>query len=164
MKKNNRIMISKTSVVGLVLLGMLILSACQAEPQVSSQANSQADENVSMAPTQVIEASPTSNTSMAEGGSGNETAGTVEVDLVDNRFEPSELTIKAGTTVTFRNVGSRTHTVTADDGLFDSGTLKSGDTFTFTFTEAGKYAFYCKPHGGPEGVGMSGVIIVNTGN
>lgn len=85
------------------------------------------------------------------------------VNLVDNEFEPTELTIKAGTTVIFTNIGNRTHTVTADDGSFDSGRLRSGATFEFTFTDPGEYPFYCEPHGDPGGEGMSGVIIVTAG-
>lgn len=88
----------------------------------------------------------------------------IVVNLVDNKFEPSELTIKAGTTVIFTNIGNRTHTVTADNGLFNSGRMSSGATFEYTFTEPGEYPFYCEPHGDPGGEGMSGVIIVTAGS
>jgi plastocyanin len=46
-----------------------------------------------------------------------------------------------------------------DDGLFD-GNLPSGADFQFTFDKPGTYPYYCKPHGGPGGQGMSGVITV----
>src|SRR5687768_8704241 len=44
-----------------------------------------------------------------------------EVQVVDFAFEPAAVTVPAGTTVTWTNTGSRPHTVTADDGSFDSG-------------------------------------------
>ncbi|WP_397386503.1 plastocyanin/azurin family copper-binding protein [Paenibacillus terrigena] len=47
------------------------------------------------------------------------------------------------------------HTVTAKDGSFNSESLGKNDTFTMTFTEAGEYEFYCKPHNF-----MTGKIIV----
>lgn len=85
------------------------------------------------------------------------------VSLIDNEFKPNQLTVKAGTTVVFTNTGNRTHTVTSDNGLFNSGRLSSGATFEFTFTDPGEYPFYCEPHGDPGGEGMSGVIIVTAG-
>jgi plastocyanin len=86
------------------------------------------------------------------------------VNLYDNRFDPVELTIQAGTTVVFKNLGSRTHTVTADDRSFVSGNMRSGAIFEITLTEPGEYAYYCEPHGDPGGRGMAGVIIVTAGD
>jgi len=83
-----------------------------------------------------------------------------EVELEDFQFVPRVLTIKVGTEVKFSNKDDVTHTVTSDTGLFDSGGLSKGEEFYYTFTEAGEYPYYCAPHGGPGGVGMSGTIIV----
>ncbi|MCD6059366.1 MAG: blue (type 1) copper domain protein [Thermomicrobiales bacterium] len=52
----------------------------------------------------------------------------VAVQVVDFAFEPGTLTVPAGATVTWTNAGSRPHTVTADDGSFDSGRLDPGET------------------------------------
>jgi plastocyanin len=79
----------------------------------------------------------------------------VEISVVDFAFEPETVTIAAGTTVTWRNDGDRPHTVTADDGSFDSGRLDPGETFSFTFTTAGTFAYQCGFH--PE---MQGTIDV----
>jgi plastocyanin len=84
--------------------------------------------------------------------------GTVKV--VDNRFEQREITIPVGTTVVWTMSAQRPHTVTSDEGLFDSGTLQDGDTYSYTFSEAGDYPYYCVFHGGPGGQGMAGVVIV----
>ena len=66
-------------------------------------------------------------------------------------FSPATLTIKAGTTVTWKNTTVASHTVTSDDGkTFDSGTSNpiaaQTGTFSFTFTKAGTFAYHCAIH------------------
>lgn len=82
------------------------------------------------------------------------------VTIVDSAFQPAELTVPAGTTITWVHQGRLTHTVTANDGSFNSGNLRNGDTFSFTFSEAGSYPYYCRFHGSPGGFGMAGTITV----
>lgn len=52
------------------------------------------------------------------------------------------------------------HSVTADDGSFDSGVLCKGDTFQHVFGFPGTYGYHCTLHGGRGGVGMSGKVTV----
>jgi plastocyanin len=78
----------------------------------------------------------------------------------DSVFQPAELTIQVGTTVIWTQNSVLPHTVTADDGSFNSGTLQNGDTFEFTFTEPGRFPYFCSFHGAPGGLGMAGIIIV----
>ena len=85
---------------------------------------------------------------------------TVAVSAVDNSFQVAAVTVAAGDTVVFTNTGQRAHTVTADDGSFDSGTLTNGQSFSRTFTAPGTYAFYCTFHGGRGGQGMAGTVTV----
>jgi plastocyanin len=68
------------------------------------------------------------------------------VDIVDLAFEPAMLKVEPGATVTWTNTGEAPHTVTADDGSFESGTLETGGTFEQTFTDAGMYAYLCQIH------------------
>lgn len=89
---------------------------------------------------------------------------TTTVAIVDSAFEPVELTVAAGTTVVWNQEGSAPHTVTADDGAFDSGTLNTGDTFEFTFEEPGEYPYYCTFHGAAGGEGMAGTVVVTEGD
>ena len=102
-------------------------------------------------------------------GAGN----IIAVEMNDNlRFAPSEITIKTGDTVEWRNTGSVRHTVTADPGrapgsknialpagaeTFDSGWMKGGQVFRYTFSEPGVYRYICLPH---EGARMFGTVIV----
>ena len=61
-------------------------------------------------------------------------------------YKPKDVDIEVGTTVTWVNNGAQTHTVTDDDGAFDSGDMAPGDKFTFTFKKAGVYNYKCTPH------------------
>ena len=77
------------------------------------------------------------------------------VSIIDLAFEPATLTVEPGTTVTWTNTGLALHTVTAEDGSFDSGTLENGATFEQTFADPGTYAYVCQIH--PD---MTGTIEV----
>ena len=88
------------------------------------------------------------------------------VTTIGLKFMPNDLTVKVGTTVTWQNGETIGHTVTsgawgevnestglrgtqAPDGRFDHALApkgQDGDTFSYTFTEAGEYLYYCQPH------------------
>ncbi len=62
-------------------------------------------------------------------------------------YSVNELTVQVGTTVTWTNNDEgQMHTVTAADGSFDSGFLETGDTFSYTFEDAGEFEYLCTPH------------------
>jgi plastocyanin len=77
------------------------------------------------------------------------------VDIKNLAFSPATLTVSIGTTVTWTNDDSMTHTVTSNSGVFDSGDLPQGKTFSFTFNTAGTFDYHCAIH--PS---MVGHIIV----
>jgi plastocyanin len=81
------------------------------------------------------------------------------VDIEDNAFRPATIEIAVDTTVTWVNHDAAdrrgAHTVTADDGSFDSGDLDQGQTFSHTFEEAGVFSYHCENH--PD---MMGTVIV----
>jgi plastocyanin len=91
---------------------------------------------------------------------GEEGRAEVTVTIKDSRFDTKDITVKAGTTVIWVMDANFPHTVTADDGSFDSGRLSDGETFSFTFDTAGEFPYYCTIHGGPGGSGMSGTVTV----
>jgi plastocyanin len=72
------------------------------------------------------------------------------VSIQDFFFDPDQLTVAPGTTVTWVNEGQAPHTVTSTDGKeLDSATLQPGDTYSFTFKDddAGEtYAYQCTIH------------------
>jgi len=61
-------------------------------------------------------------------------------------FGPKRIEISAGGTVTWTNNDPLVHTITADDGSWDSGPIEPGKSWSHTFTQPGEYAFHCTPH------------------
>ncbi len=89
--------------------------------------------------------------------SGDENAGQeVEVSISNYTFEPKDLEVKVGTTVTWTNLDNVEHTVTANDGAFDSGLFGKDAAFSFTFQTAGSFPYYCIPH--PNMIGTVTVV------
>ncbi|HEX6291134.1 MAG TPA: cupredoxin family copper-binding protein [Herpetosiphonaceae bacterium] len=68
------------------------------------------------------------------------------VDIVDFAYQPDSGVSSVGASVTWTNRGSFAHTVTFDSGAADSGTLTSGQSFTFKFPSAGRYSYHCAIH------------------
>lgn len=68
------------------------------------------------------------------------------VTISNFAFSPKQISVKVGTTVTWTNEDSVAHTVTSDDGFFESGTLNTGDTYSYVFSTPGTYSYYCRPH------------------
>src|SRR6267142_4466363 len=66
--------------------------------------------------------------------------------MIDNfTFEPAQLTVKVGTTVTWKNRDDIPHTVVSA-GKFRSKTMDTDGTFSFTFAAAGEYKYFCSLH------------------
>lgn len=72
----------------------------------------------------------------------------VAVKIQNFAFSPATITVVIGVnnTVTWTNMDSVTHTVTADDGSFGSGDLSNGQTYTHTFTAPGSFGYHCSIH------------------
>jgi plastocyanin len=78
-----------------------------------------------------------------------------DVTIVDFAFEPATLEVSAGATVSWTNTGQVVHTVTADNGAFNSGEMSPGATVTGTFNTPGTFTYHCSIH--PD---MTGTLIV----
>lgn len=99
-----------------------------------------------------------SNTNGGNGGNGG-----TEYDVVmqNTSFSPDELTVSAGTSVSWVNRDGFDHTVTSGtpgnpDGAFDSGTIGPDGTYSRSFSQADTVEYYCSIHGD----NMTAVIIV----
>jgi len=87
-------------------------------------------------------------------------AATHEVQIVEFvGFVPDELNIKVGDTVVWRNSTGTDHNVVADNNSFRNP-LGGQWTFSHTFTEVRDQRYYCQAHGGVNGLGMSGKVLV----
>src|SRR5918997_3535912 len=80
---------------------------------------------------------------------------TITVDISNHAFNPAQLNVAPGTTVTFVNNDTEPHTATADNGLFDTGVLEPGSSFDVFFDGSGTVPYHCELH--PH---MQGGIIV----
>jgi plastocyanin len=80
---------------------------------------------------------------------------TMTVDISNHAFNPAQLNVAPGTTVTFVNNDTEPHTATADNGLFDTGVLQPGSSFDVFLDGSGTVTYHCELH--PD---MQGSIVV----
>jgi plastocyanin len=80
---------------------------------------------------------------------------TTTVNIHDLTFDPATLNVAPGTTVTWTNNDTVAHTVTADDGLFDSGVLEPGQSYSTWLGGSGIVTYHCEIH--PD---MKGSVVV----
>lgn len=85
---------------------------------------------------------------------------TTIVSMTDNVFLASSVTINAGDTVTWTNLGTMQHSTTSDTFVWGSPTLNPGVSFSFTFNNPGSFPYHCVFHGS-AGFGMIGTVTVN---
>jgi plastocyanin len=79
---------------------------------------------------------------------------TTEVKIDNFSFGPGTLTVPVGTTVTWTNRDDIPHTVVSTEGAFKSKVLDTDEKFSFTFSKAGTYPYFCSIH--PK---MTGKVI-----
>jgi FtsP/CotA-like multicopper oxidase with cupredoxin domain len=68
------------------------------------------------------------------------------VTLADNRFVPRQITVKAGTKLTFENKGANWHSVAGAGGLISSGQIGAGQSYTVVIDTPGEYNIVCRHH------------------
>jgi len=90
-------------------------------------------------------------------GSSANTAEPASAEVkVDNfSFGPATLTVAVGTTVTWTNRDDIPHTIVSTDKVFKSKVLDTDEKFSFTFSKAGTYPYFCSIH--PK---MTGSVVV----
>jgi len=94
--------------------------------------------------------------SAAPAAAGTATANATTVDIMNIAYNPAQITIPVGTTVTWTNSDPVPHTVTAQDrSLLQSGTIDPGKSFSHTFDKAGTVDYFCEFH-----ANMHGTIVV----
>ncbi len=88
----------------------------------------------------------------AQAATGPQTA---TVTIENFTFAPAEITVPAGTSVSWLNHDDIPHTVTSDERAFKSPPLDTDDGFTTTFEKPGTYRYFCALH--PH---MTGTVVV----
>jgi len=74
------------------------------------------------------------------------TASVNQILIQGSSFTPASLTVKAGDTVTWTNKDSMNHTVTSNSGVFDSGNIAPGASFSYKFDKEGTFDYKCSIH------------------
>lgn len=124
----------------LLLLALAVAACSSGDDTTTTAAATTTDEA-----TTTSAGSETSTTTDATTSTTSE-AGGAQVIISDFSFNPGDITVTAGSTVTWDNGDGVSHTTTSDDDVWDSGSLGSGDTFEVIFDEPGVYAYHCNIH------------------
>ena len=172
-------------VLGVLAVGLMALAACggTSAPSAAPSASTTGG-GTAASPSGGTTASPGGGTaggavSSAAGGvkeGAKEAVGTVQgntINMSDSlKFDPTDVTISKGETVTWQNTGATVHTATGDPSkattpadvslpsgakAWDSGDIQPQGKFSHTFDTAGTYKYVCVPH---ESAGMVGTITV----
>ena len=100
------------------------------------------------------DAATTEQTATTEKAGGDAAGKTATAEIVDIDYEPRDITVSKGTTITWTNTGSLPHTVTKEGGPgvdFDSGTIEPNGTFEQRFDSPGIVAYHCTIHSNQRG-------------
>jgi len=139
-----------------VAAAMLALAACGSSGDSTSSGASSGDRSYGGGGATTAGAAATTAaaggaaTTAASGGAAP-AAGAGAVTIKDFAFDPGDLTVAKGTTVTWKNDDSATHRIKSGDGSFDSKDLKNGDSFDHTFDTAGTFDYICGIHPSMKG-------------
>jgi len=145
--RTQRLTLRALMTAGLLATALLLASCGDDDSEATTPVNGGATstETESTAP------EPSGNASAPSG----EAVRSQKVEIVDFAYDPDPVTIQAGGKVIWINRDSASHTATADDGSFDTGTLEQGKLKSESFKEPGTYPYFCEIH--PE---MRGTIEV----
>ncbi len=141
------------SLISLFLVSLLLLACTTQVPQLAppqEQPVQPAQQSVQpvvadQAAQSSVDAQPTPSDELPPGRS-------TLVEIKDTAFNPSSVTVKTGGIITWRNLDSVPHTISADDDSFGSGTLAPGDAFSTSFPNAGRFTYTCGIHPSMEGI------------
>ena len=126
----------------IVLLTLVVLLAGCSSPSSTSTSTS-----TSKTTNATVQSSSTITTAASQ--STPKTTGTLSnyvINISNFKFAPDTMTVPVGSTVSWVNKDSISHSVAADSGSFKSGDLATGDIYNYTFKTAGSFAYHCAGH------------------
>ena len=135
------------AIMGVLILGIAVYWYSTKDAQTYTSPSKDTSSQPTAQTQPIVEQTPPATTS-SQGK-------TVSVDILNFQFSPQTSTINTGDTITWTNKDSTAHSATANDGSFDSKRISSDGKYSFTFTKAGTYTYYCTYH-----PGMKATIIV----
>jgi len=136
---------NKALIIGLVVIVVLLAGGAAALVFMGDKSNNKSTPaNTTSSSDQMAnmdQKTSSSNTDTSQPAQAN------TVEIKDFAYGPASTTVKVGTKVTWTNQDSVEHTITADNGDGPQSELfGKGQSFSYTFTKAGTYAYHCKPH------------------
>ncbi len=119
---------------GIAVAGLALLALTACSPAASTPSPTTSMPGMSM---------PTTSQSTSD-----QPVATNTVSIKNFAFVPISITVKVGTTVTWTNADQDPHTVTSDgkSGPLNSKPMNQGDTFQYTFSQAGTFSYLCTIH------------------
>ncbi len=137
----------------MAVLAFAAVAVAQSSPEgLDASGNTTGVQNSTSIPGEAPAESTTPTESKAPAPT-NSSSVTVEID--DRTFDPSQLDVGAGTTVTWTNGDTEAHTVTADNGLFDSGVLEPGQSYSTWLGGSGTVSYHSETD-----LDMKGSVLV----
>jgi len=132
----------KTRFLATFAFSLLAVTACGSDDATPSDSMTPAD-----AP--MTTAAPGDSGASADSETADDSGASASVGLKDSRYDPTDIEVSVGETVTFTNNDPYDHTITsAEDSTveFDSGEISQDVTFEQSFDTAGSYNFFCQIH------------------
>jgi plastocyanin len=165
--ENNKVVLAT---LALMLLSLSVASSIAISAPYSASAQGVTGQGGGYATNATMTGAGNATNATATGASGANTGTSVSIvsgssSLTDTAYQPNPIQVSVGNTVTWTNNDSQPHTVTSGsngqpDNKFNSSPnfsplLNPGQTFSFTFTQAGTYPYFCMLH--PNMVGTVSV-------
>ena len=147
----------RKSILGVALALVLMASACSSDSADETTTTS-ASATTTSAPTTTAEAptttsasatttsAPTTTAEAPTTEAPTTTAGGASINIAGFAFHPDDITVVAGTTITWTNGDGPSHTTTSDEEGWDSGVLASGDSFELVLDTPGVFTYHCNIH------------------
>jgi len=142
--------------VCILIIGIVLFSGCAGKPAETT--STLASSSTTLASTTRDVTSTThaeSSTTISIPSPTTTQAAETMVHIAGFSFSPGTITVSKGATVTWVNDDPAAHTLVSDSGVFSSGSLGKGDTFSRTFTDSGTFGYHCGIH--PS---MKGKVVV----
>jgi plastocyanin len=136
----------------------LLASAAAVLSLASCGSSGSTEETQAEEPAATAEPAETETEAPPPSGEGEKLERSVKVEISNFTYNPDPVRVQAGGKVTWLNQDSVSHTATADDGSFDTGTIDEGKLKSETFKQPGTFTYHCEIH--PQ---MHGTIEVVEG-
>ena len=146
-------------ILGVLAVGLMALAACGGTTAPSAAPSAPTTGGGTAAsPGGTTGGTTGGGTAASPGGAAGGGGMAATVNMTDGLvFEPADVTISKGGTITWKNTGATVHTATDGAKAWDSGDVQPGGSFSHTFDTAGTHKYVCTPH---ESSGMVGTITV----